>query len=51
MLNNDAWEIFKKTGSVEAYITFSQTKNTVENQNGGNDKEKRDNIENKRHSG
>ena len=47
MINDKAWQIFKNTGSVEAYITFSQTKNMVETPNADNDKDKGNNTENK----
>lgn len=49
MTQKEAWEIFKNTGSVEAYITFSQAKNCVEN-NADESKDKRDNIENSRYA-
>ena len=45
MTRDDAWKIFKNTGSVEAYITFSQSKNSVEN-NADSNKEKGNNNKN-----
>lgn len=47
MINNDAWQIFKNTGSVEAYITFSQTKNMVDKPNGDDNQDKGNNTEDK----
>ncbi len=51
MTENQIWQIFKNTGSVEAYITFSQMKEKTETVNGVDFKDKRDNIENEGYSG
>lgn len=46
MINENAWQIFKNTGSVEAYITFSQTRNMVDGPDADDDKDKGNNSEN-----
>lgn len=46
MINENAWQIFKNTGSVEAYITFSQTRNMVDGSDVDDDKDKGNNSEN-----
>lgn len=46
MINENAWQIFKNTGSVEAYITFSQTRNMVDGSDADDDKDKGNNSEN-----
>ena len=52
MTENQAWQIFKKTGSVEAYLTYSQMKNNSEIiVNAIDDKNKGNNPENEGHSG
>lgn len=47
MTREDAWKIFKNTGSVEAYITFAQSKNSVETESADDRKDERDNTQNK----
>ena len=46
MTENEVWQIFKNTGSVEAYITFSNMKNNLEKTDGVDLENKRDNTEN-----
>lgn len=47
MKNSDAWQIFKNTGSVEAYITFAQTKDMVTSSDADNSQDKGNNSEDK----
>ena len=51
MTENQAWQIFKNTGSVEAYLTFSKFKNIQEKTDGDNLKNKGDSSENKGYTG
>ena len=51
MTENQAWQIFKNTGSVEAYLTFSQMKNSMEKSNGVDPENKGNNTQNEGHSG
>ena len=51
MTENEAWQIFKNTGSIEAYLTFSSMKNSMDKTDGNDDKNKGNNTENDRHPG
>ncbi len=50
-MRDEAWKIFKNTGSIEAYITFSQSKDILENNDVVDNENKRDNSENKGYTG
>ena len=51
MTEKEAWQIFKNTGSVEAYLAFTQIKNLTESKNGVYLEDKGYNTENKGHTG
>lgn len=47
MTNEQLWKIFKNTGSIEAYISYAQSKNSTEKTANGKDcQNKGDNIKN-----
>ncbi len=47
MTNEQMWKIFKNTGSIEAYISYAQSKSNTENTlNGNNHQDKGDNNKN-----
>ena len=49
MTRDDMWKIFKNTGSIEAYITYSLACVYSGKNNDKYNENKRDNIKNKRH--
>lgn len=52
MTQDEAWKIFKNTGSIEAYITFAQSRNSMEkNVDADNSKDERNNNQNKGYTG
>lgn len=51
MTREQFWQIFKNTGSIEAYISYATSSATSEKENVGNDKDKWDNPENKGYTG
>ena len=50
MTREQMWQIFKNTGSVEAYIAYATTA-VLEIDNVGNDENKGNNTEDQRHTG
>ena len=51
MTTKELWQIFKNTGCIEAYISYAESKNIMENANGTDGKNKRDNSQNNRYTG
>lgn len=51
MTKEDMWKIFKNTGSVEAYISYAQSKSDAEKTDGANCQNKWNNSENNRYTG
>jgi len=51
MTTNEMWQIFKNTGSIEAYISYAQSKTDTEITDGTNREDKRDNSQNNRYTG
>lgn len=47
MSSNQYWEIFKKTGNIEAYLTYSCVKSALENTNVKSTDNKGSDIKNK----
>ena len=51
MTREQFWQIFKNTGSIEAYISYATSPADSEKNNVGNDKDKGDNTQNKGYTG
>ena len=51
MTREQMWQIFKNTGSIEAYISYATASAVSETGNVGNDKDKGDNPQDKGYSG
>lgn len=49
MASNQYWQMFKKTGSVEAYLTYSSLKSLSENNNVQHDKNNGTDTKNNRY--
>ena len=49
METNQYWQMFKNTGSIEAYLTYSSIKSISESSNGNDDKNNGADTKNVRH--
>lgn len=51
MTTQDMWNIFKNTGSIEAYISYAQSKKDMGKTDGSNTENKGDNSQSSRYTG